>query len=578
MKKLFKLTLLALVLGCVTYTANTQNLDPNKYYRLTCQFQGTGKSLDVIDDSLDNQLILAKTEEKPGQYWKFTPVGDGYYRLTSKLHGEGKSLDVINDAQDNKLILDNTGNNPGQYWKITPVNRGYYRLTCKFQGEDKSLDVINDVQDNKLILAKTGLFTGQYWRFTEIPEQETDETETTEEELVLPCKNSKTGAKATFVSNDGETIKLQMDWNEGSTLSGESLNITNGECINCPRLGGIGNPHPQEGIYEIKPTNLPEPVAIQWKSTKYCGNTTLTLPNYDLPCKNSKTGANATFLSNNGKVIELHMDWEEGATLDGRGLNITNGKCIDCPRLGGIGNPHPQEGIYRIEPTNLPEPVTIQWKSTQYCGDAALTLPNLDLPCENSKTGANATFVSNDGNTIRLHMDWDEGATLDGRGLVIENGKCVDCPRLGGMGRPHPVEGIYEIEPTNLPEPVTVQWKSTPYCSDAKMPLPNLDLPCTNSKTGAKMTYLSNEQGVIELHMAWEEGATLNGGGLKIINGKCIDCPSLGGIGNPHPKEGIYKVQQTDLNKPVTIQWTSRRYCGNGTLTVPKAKRQSMDK
>ena len=138
------------------------------WYRFTTKFQGDGKSLDVINDSQDNKLILAKTGNFTGQKWKITKLSDGYYRLTTKFQGEGKSLDVVNDSQDNKLILAKTGNYTGQKWKITKLSDGYYRLTTKFQGEGKSLDVVNDAQDNKLTLAKTGNFTGQKWKITKV--------------------------------------------------------------------------------------------------------------------------------------------------------------------------------------------------------------------------------------------------------------------------------------------------------------------------------------------------------------------------------------------------------------------------
>jgi len=48
-------------------------------------------------------------------------MGNGYYRLTTKWQGDGKSLDVVNDVINNsKLQLAATGNYSGQKWKITP--------------------------------------------------------------------------------------------------------------------------------------------------------------------------------------------------------------------------------------------------------------------------------------------------------------------------------------------------------------------------------------------------------------------------------------------------------------------------
>ena len=92
---------------------------------------------------------------------------NGYHRLTTEWQGEGKSLDVVNDGENNKLQLANTGNYSGQHWKITPEN-GYYRLTTEWQGEGKSLDVVNDGENNKLQLANTGNYSGQHWKITPI--------------------------------------------------------------------------------------------------------------------------------------------------------------------------------------------------------------------------------------------------------------------------------------------------------------------------------------------------------------------------------------------------------------------------
>ena len=94
--------------------------------------------------------------------------GKRFYRLTTQWQGDGKSLDVINDGKNNQIHLTKTANYTGQYWKLTPVGGGYYRLTTKWQGDDKSLDVINDGKNNKLHLTKTGNFTGQYWKIEEI--------------------------------------------------------------------------------------------------------------------------------------------------------------------------------------------------------------------------------------------------------------------------------------------------------------------------------------------------------------------------------------------------------------------------
>ncbi len=167
---LFASMLVAMVSLSIS-SINAQNFDQNKFYRLTTQWQGEGKSLDVVNDGKNNRVQLAKTGKFTGQYWKITPVGNGHFRLTTQWQGAGKSLDVVNDGKNNQVQLAKTGNFTGQFWKITPVGNGYYRLTTQWQGAGKSLDVVNDGKNNQVQLAKTGNFTGQLWKIDEISTQ-----------------------------------------------------------------------------------------------------------------------------------------------------------------------------------------------------------------------------------------------------------------------------------------------------------------------------------------------------------------------------------------------------------------------
>lgn len=140
----------------------------NGYYRLTTQWQGEGKSLDVINDGTNNKLHLTNTANVSGQFWKFTPVGNGYYRLTTQWLGESKALDVISDGVNYKLQLETKDDVPGQFWKITSLGNGFYRITTKLLSEVKSLDIVNDGTNDKLQLANTGNFSGQFWKITNI--------------------------------------------------------------------------------------------------------------------------------------------------------------------------------------------------------------------------------------------------------------------------------------------------------------------------------------------------------------------------------------------------------------------------
>jgi len=139
-----------------------------KYYRLTSKWQGTGKSLDVINDGENNQLQLAETGAYSGQYWKLQKLSNNYYRLTTQWQGDGKSLDVGVKRTGNNVQLSGTGDLADQYWRIEQLDDVYYRITSKIEGMSKSLDVINDGNNNALQLSETGDYSGQYWRITEI--------------------------------------------------------------------------------------------------------------------------------------------------------------------------------------------------------------------------------------------------------------------------------------------------------------------------------------------------------------------------------------------------------------------------
>ena len=167
--KLILIILVSVFLAPQVVHAQSGSFDPNAFYRLTTLWQGACKSLDIVNDGINNnQPKLAKTGLYSGQYWKISPVGAGYYRLTTWWQGTGKSLDIVNDGiNNNEPILTNTGFYSGQYWKITPIGNEHYRLTTLWQGDGQSLDIVNDGKDNnKPRLANTGNYSGQYWRFT----------------------------------------------------------------------------------------------------------------------------------------------------------------------------------------------------------------------------------------------------------------------------------------------------------------------------------------------------------------------------------------------------------------------------
>lgn len=159
-----------LSIGIMSEPSGAQEIDPAYYYRLTTQWQGEGKSLDIINDGQNNRLWLNASGSTTGQFWKLTPLGGGFYRLTTAWLGDGKSLDIVNDGQkDDTPTMANSGNYSGQYWKMTPLGGEFYRLTTNWQGDGKSLDIVNDGKiNNRPILANTGNYSGQFWKLTRL--------------------------------------------------------------------------------------------------------------------------------------------------------------------------------------------------------------------------------------------------------------------------------------------------------------------------------------------------------------------------------------------------------------------------
>lgn len=170
--------LLALVALCITSNAFAQIKAGT--YRLTTEWLGDDKALDMVNDGEKNEKInMADAGDFSGQHWIITPVSasltggvGGFYRITNVFGGKDKSLDVVNDGTNDRLRVTKTGHFLGQYWRITPVkeHEGYYRLTTQWRGTGFSLEVVSADDNAQLRLTKTGDLTGQYWKLTPIEE------------------------------------------------------------------------------------------------------------------------------------------------------------------------------------------------------------------------------------------------------------------------------------------------------------------------------------------------------------------------------------------------------------------------
>ncbi|MEL7145621.1 MAG: hypothetical protein AAFO69_04575 [Bacteroidota bacterium] len=147
---------------------NQELFEENAYYRLTTQWQGDHRALDIVNDGRNNQPILRNVADVSGQYWRIKKVGEDTYNLYTMWMGPERILRCIPGTDTSRPLLGlSIGSRSNDLWKITPIGNGYFRLVNQSR-PDRSLDVINDGANDKIQLAKTGNYTGQYWKVTKI--------------------------------------------------------------------------------------------------------------------------------------------------------------------------------------------------------------------------------------------------------------------------------------------------------------------------------------------------------------------------------------------------------------------------
>lgn len=142
--------------------------DPSAYYRLTNDYTGQQKALDVINDGTGQYKIhMVDSDNYSGQFWRFSQRSPNKYDLSTLWLGQDKCLDVINDAgtASTSVHLADKGDYSGQFWTLTPWGDGSWRLTNDFTGPDKHLDVYSDTEEGFL---GTDNHSGQHWHLTRI--------------------------------------------------------------------------------------------------------------------------------------------------------------------------------------------------------------------------------------------------------------------------------------------------------------------------------------------------------------------------------------------------------------------------
>lgn len=140
--------------------AGATAFDTRFYYRLTNDFLGQGKSLDVYNDG-SYRLRMSESTDSPEQLWKLVDSGGEKYSIRNAYLGNYYSLDVINDDKNDTPFVAESGNYSGQVWTLTPWGDGTFKLTNDFTGPEKSLDTYSDTHQPFL---STGNHSGQHWR------------------------------------------------------------------------------------------------------------------------------------------------------------------------------------------------------------------------------------------------------------------------------------------------------------------------------------------------------------------------------------------------------------------------------
>lgn len=124
-------------------------MDTSFYYRLTTQWQGRGKSLDIINDGKNNKLQLAKTGYYTGQYWMLhpNPACPGWYVLGTKWTGNYKFLDAITGVKNsNEIWMGPPQFDSPQHWRFVKVGE-YYRIQPMWP-KGMAIDIVNDGVNN----------------------------------------------------------------------------------------------------------------------------------------------------------------------------------------------------------------------------------------------------------------------------------------------------------------------------------------------------------------------------------------------------------------------------------------------
>lgn len=140
-------------------------------YRVVTLAGDTDLCLDVVNDAKKDRVTLAKCNNKvQGQFWTVEPYGklrEGHVRLRSSLSGENRCLDIVNDEMKNQVVMARCGNYTGQMWTIQMVGPdGLSQMRTRFTGATRCLQVFPDGDKyNRVMMSDCDDRDTQQYRF-----------------------------------------------------------------------------------------------------------------------------------------------------------------------------------------------------------------------------------------------------------------------------------------------------------------------------------------------------------------------------------------------------------------------------
>jgi len=147
--------------------SGSNKIDTSYYYRLTNNFSGVSRALDVVNDARNYALKMAPIGQFTGQFWYFVHLGNNVYNLRTKFLGNKYSLDIVNDGVNDKPHMALTGNFSGQRWRLVRLNDGTFRFHNEFSGHKMFLDVARNTHVPRMFNNNVD-YSGQHWTFNRL--------------------------------------------------------------------------------------------------------------------------------------------------------------------------------------------------------------------------------------------------------------------------------------------------------------------------------------------------------------------------------------------------------------------------